>query len=129
MSEEVKTSAKITKPSAIVAIVGRPNVGKSTLFNRLVGKKEAIVHDEPGVTRDRHYGDVLSRGRRFTLVDTGGVDPESDDPMRRGIKRQIDVAISEADRARLDAVAEPEQAIVPYYTGKNIDFKAPRHRW
>lgn len=96
MSDEVKT-AKPLKSSAIVAIVGRPNVGKSTLFNRLVGKKEAIVHDEPGVTRDRHYGDVLSRGRRFTLVDTGGFDPESDDPMRRGIKRQIDVAISEAD--------------------------------
>ncbi|HVY46897.1 MAG TPA: ribosome biogenesis GTPase Der [Minicystis sp.] len=82
---------------AIVALVGRPNVGKSTLFNRLVGKKEAIVHDEPGVTRDRHYGDVTSRGRRYTLVDTGGFDPESADPMRRGIKRQIDLAIGEAD--------------------------------
>ncbi len=85
-------------PSAgIVAIVGRPNVGKSTVFNRLVGHKSAIVYDEPGVTRDRHYGDVLSRGRRFTIVDTGGFDPESDDPMRQGIKRHIDVAIAEAD--------------------------------
>lgn len=82
---------------AIVALVGRPNTGKSTLFNRLVGGRQAIVHDEPGVTRDRHYGDVVSRGRRYTLVDTGGFDPESDDPMRRGIKKQIDVAISEAD--------------------------------
>jgi GTPase len=82
---------------AIVALVGRPNVGKSTLFNRLLGRKAAIVHDEPGVTRDRHYGDVTSRGRRYTLIDTGGFDPESDDPMRRGIKRQIDLAISEAD--------------------------------
>ena len=83
--------------SGIVAIVGRPNVGKSTLFNRLVGRRSAIVHDEPGVTRDRHYGDGTSRGRRYTLVDTGGFDPESDDPMRQGIKRQIEVAISEAD--------------------------------
>jgi GTP-binding protein len=82
---------------AIVALVGRPNVGKSTLFNRLLGKKVAIVHDEPGVTRDRHYGDVLSRGRRYTLVDTGGFDPESDDPMRQGIRRQVELAIAEAD--------------------------------
>jgi GTP-binding protein len=81
----------------IVALVGRPNVGKSTLFNRLVGKKIAIVHDEPGVTRDRHYGDVLSRGRRYTLVDTGGFDPESADPMRQGIRRQVELAIAEAD--------------------------------
>ena len=78
-------------------IVGRPNVGKSTLFNRLVGRKVAIVHDEPGVTRDRHYADVTSRGRRYTLVDTGGFDPESDDPMRQGIRRQVEVAIAEAD--------------------------------
>ncbi len=82
----------------IVAVVGRPNVGKSTLFNRLVRRKEAIVHDEPGVTRDRHYADVTSRsGRIYTLIDTGGFDPGSDDPMRQGIKRQIDVAIEEAD--------------------------------
>jgi GTP-binding protein len=82
---------------SIVALVGRPNVGKSTLFNRLLGRKVAIVHDEPGVTRDRHYGDVLSRGRRYTLVDTGGFDPESDDPMRRGIRHQVELAIAEAD--------------------------------
>jgi len=84
-------------PGAIVALVGRPNVGKSTLFNRLVGRRVAIVHDEPGVTRDRHYGDVFSRGRRYTLVDTGGFDPESDDPMRQGIRRQVELAIAEAD--------------------------------
>jgi GTP-binding protein len=80
-----------------VALVGRPNVGKSTLYNRLVGRREAIVHDEPGVTRDRHYGDVTSRGRRYTLVDTGGFDPESEDPMRVGIRRQVELAIAEAD--------------------------------
>ncbi|WP_437990009.1 ribosome biogenesis GTPase Der [Sorangium sp. So ce145] len=96
--EDATADAPAPPPSAgIVALVGRPNTGKSTLFNRLVGKRVAIVHDEPGVTRDRHYGDVTSRGRRFTLVDTGGFDPESDDPMRQGIKRQIDLAIAEAD--------------------------------
>ncbi|KYF69785.1 GTP-binding protein [Sorangium cellulosum] len=97
-AEEAAADAPPPIPSAgIVALVGRPNTGKSTLFNRLVGRRVAIVHDEPGVTRDRHYGDVTSRGRRFTLVDTGGFDPESDDPMRQGIKRQIDLAIAEAD--------------------------------
>ncbi len=83
--------------ASIVALVGRPNVGKSTLFNRLLGRKVAIVHDEPGVTRDRHYGDVVSRGRRYTLVDTGGFDPESEDPMRRGIRHQVEIAVAEAD--------------------------------
>lgn len=81
----------------IVAIVGRPNVGKSTLMNRLCGRKVAIVHDEPGVTRDRHYVDMNLDGRPIVLIDTGGFDPTSDDPMRVGIKRQIDVAIEEAD--------------------------------
>jgi GTP-binding protein len=81
----------------VVAIVGRPNVGKSTLFNRLVGRKLAIVHDEPGVTRDRHYADAVVDDKPYLLVDTGGFDPTSDDPMRRGIKRQIDVALEEAD--------------------------------
>ena len=81
----------------IVAVIGRPNVGKSTLFNRMTRSKRAIVHDEPGVTRDRHYADVDAQGRRFTLVDTGGLDPTSDDPMTRGIKRQIDAALAEAD--------------------------------
>jgi GTP-binding protein len=118
--EQVEASAEeapstAAAPSAalpIVAIVGRPNVGKSTLFNRMVGKRRAIVHDEPGVTRDRHYDVVLSRGRHFTLVDTGGFDPESDDPMRQGIKRQIDLAIDEADVivCVLDASVPPTPA-------------------
>lgn len=81
----------------IVALVGRPNVGKSTLFNRLTRTRAAIVHDEPGVTRDRHYADVESLGRVFTLIDTGGLDPTSDDPMKKGIKRQIEAALEEAD--------------------------------
>jgi len=81
----------------IVAIVGRPNVGKSTLFNRLARRRLAIVHDEPGVTRDRHYADTMALGRRYTLVDTGGFDPDDDDPMKAGIARHVRAAIEEAD--------------------------------
>ncbi|MEZ4310090.1 MAG: ribosome biogenesis GTPase Der [Polyangiaceae bacterium] len=94
---EIEAAVRPPPPSGVVALVGRPNVGKSTLFNRLLGKKLAIVHDEPGVTRDRHYGDAESYGRRYTLVDTGGFDPGSDDPMRAGIRRQIEAALAEAD--------------------------------
>ena len=81
----------------LVAIVGRPNVGKSTLFNRLAGKHLAIVEDEPGVTRDRHYTDAEVRGRPFVLVDTGGFEPDSKDPLMAGVRDQVRLAISEAD--------------------------------
>jgi GTP-binding protein len=81
----------------LVAIVGRPNVGKSTLFNRLARRRLAIVHDEPGVTRDRHYADTSAFGRDYTLIDTGGFDPDSDDPMKAGIARHVKAAIAEAD--------------------------------
>ncbi len=81
----------------LVAIVGRPNVGKSTLFNRLVGRRAAIVHDVPGVTRDRHYGEVRWEDRRFTLVDTGGLDPEPGDELGAGVARQALVAVEDAD--------------------------------
>ena len=86
-----------TKALPVVAVVGRPNVGKSTLFNRLAKKKIAIVHDEPGVTRDRNYADTSAFGRDYTLVDTGGFDPDSDDPMKSGITRHVKSAIEEAD--------------------------------
>jgi GTPase len=80
-----------------VAIVGRPNVGKSTLFNRIVGGRPAIVSEQPGTTRDRHFGDSEWQGRRFWIVDTGGLVPESDDSMDRAIRQQVDFALSEAD--------------------------------
>jgi GTP-binding protein len=85
----------MTKP--LVAIIGQPNVGKSTLFNRLVGRRLAIVHDMPGVTRDRHYADAELRGRPYTLVDTGGFDPSGDDDMKQGIIAQLGIALEQAD--------------------------------
>ena len=84
-------------PKPIVAIVGRPNVGKSTLFNRIIGRKLAIVEDIPGVTRDRNYAEAEWEGNRFLLVDTGGFEPESDDPMYSKMRAQTTLAIEEAD--------------------------------
>src|ERR1700730_3888055 len=80
-----------------VAIVGRPNVGKSTLFNRLVGSRRAIVGDEPGITRDRLYGEAEWRGRHLRIVDTGGILPEDKDFIPMEIFRQAKVALQEAD--------------------------------
>jgi GTP-binding protein len=80
-----------------VAIVGRPNVGKSTLFNRILGGRPAIVSEQPGTTRDRHFGDADWQGRRFWVVDTGGLLPESEDSMDRAIRRQVEFALDEAD--------------------------------
>lgn len=96
----------------VVAIVGRPNIGKSTLFNRLVGARLAIVEDVPGVTRDRHYADTFLRGREIVLVDTGGFDPEDEDPMREGIARHVRAALTEADVVLcvLDATSPPTAA-------------------
>ena len=81
----------------IVAIIGRPNVGKSTLFNRLIGQRRAIVDDKPGVTRDRNYGHVTWAGNQFVLIDTGGYMPESQHMIDLAIKEQVEIAISEAD--------------------------------
>ncbi len=81
----------------LVAIVGRPNVGKSTLFNRLVEARHAIVHDDPGVTRDRVYGDVEWTGRHFSIVDTGGFVPHSAETFESAIREQVHIAIDEAD--------------------------------
>jgi len=84
-------------PTGIVAIVGRPNVGKSTLFNRILGLREAIVHDVSGVTRDRKYADAEWAGKQFTIIDTGGYVPDSDDVFEKAIREQAEIAIEEAD--------------------------------
>lgn len=82
---------------SLVAIVGRPNVGKSTLFNRLVGMRKAIVDDTAGVTRDRHYGKCEWCGAEFSVVDTGGYTSNSEDVFEAAIRRQVEIAIEEAD--------------------------------
>lgn len=81
----------------VVAIVGRPNVGKSTLFNRLLGKRKAIVEDFPGVTRDRHYAEVTRFPRPFLLIDTGGFEPASEDRLLTQMREQSQLAVEEAD--------------------------------
>lgn len=81
----------------VVALVGRPNVGKSALFNRIVGDDSAIVSEEAGTTRDRHFALAQWNGRDFWLVDTGGLVEDSDLPMDVAIKRQVRQAIAEAD--------------------------------
>ena len=88
-------SKKHAKP--IVAVVGRPNVGKSTLFNALAGEKIAIVQDTPGITRDRIYADVSWLDRNFTLIDTGGIEPESKDIILSQMREQAQIAIDTAD--------------------------------
>lgn len=85
----------MSKP--VVAIVGRPNVGKSTFFNYIVGKRISIVEDTPGVTRDRIYADANWRGMDFTVIDTGGIEPESEDLIVSQMRTQADIAISMAD--------------------------------
>ncbi len=85
----------MSKP--IVAIVGRPNVGKSTLFNYLAGERVSIVDDEPGITRDRIYADAEWRGRTFSIIDTGGIEPKTDDIILRSMREQAQIAIDTAD--------------------------------
>lgn len=85
----------MSKP--VVAIVGRPNVGKSTLFNKLIGQRLSIVDDTPGVTRDRIYGDCEWCGRKFSIVDTGGIEPSTSDPILSQMRMQAQLAIDAAD--------------------------------
>ena len=85
------------KNEPVVAIIGRPNVGKSTLFNRIAQKRKSIIHPQAGVTRDRVYETVNWAGRQFRLIDTGGYVPESHDTMESAIRKQVELAIAEAD--------------------------------
>ncbi|MEM1416518.1 MAG: GTPase, partial [Myxococcota bacterium] len=98
----------------MVAIVGRPNVGKSTLFNRLARQRIAIVEDVPGVTRDRHYADAMAYGKPYVLIDTGGFDPEAEDPMKEGISQHLRLALEECALVVcvLDGSMEPTSADV-----------------
>ena len=90
----------------LVALVGRPNVGKSTLFNRIVGKRLAIVQDVPGVTRDRQYAEAQQGAKRFRVVDTGGFTLKTDEQLVRAVREQAEAAVREADAVVLvvDAV-------------------------
>ena len=94
----------------VVAIVGRPNVGKSTLFNRFLGQRSAIVEDRARTTRDRLYGDTEWNGRRFVIVDTGGLELDPDDPIEARVQEQARLAIAEADVILfvVDAVSGPD---------------------
>ena len=80
----------------LIAIVGRPNVGTSLLFNKLIGKRLSIVEDTPGVTRDRIYGETDWNGRTFTLVDTGGIEPRTDDQILSFMRQQAQIAVENA---------------------------------
>ena len=93
---EDKATTAAAAPLPLVAIVGRPNVGKSTLFNRITGERRAITGDEPGITRDRIYGEAAWNGRRFAIVDTGGIVPDDDAVIPANILKQAGAAIEEA---------------------------------
>src|SRR6476661_3430809 len=117
--------------SPLIAIIGRPNVGKSTLFNRLTGSRKAIVGDEPGITRDRMYGEVGWRGETFRLVDTGGIVPDDEAVIPANIFKQASQAISES--AAIVWVADARAGITPLdeelasllrHTGKPIFIAA-----
>ena len=99
------------KGAPTVAIIGRPNVGKSTLFNRIVGRREAIVDDRPGVTRDRHFSSVEWNGQRFWLVDTGGMTAHAGDPLSRAVRSQVELAVAESDVVLF--VVDVEQGVHP----------------
>jgi len=101
-----KKSARETVDLPQVAIVGRPNVGKSTIFNRLTGQRKAIVGDEPGITRDRIYGVVEWNGRTFSVVDTGGIIPDDVADIPANILRQAEMAIQESQALLMVVDAE-----------------------
>lgn len=110
MKQAVKNTQSRSKP--LVAIIGRPNVGKSTLFNRLIRERKSIVEDVPGVTRDRIYADTEWDGREFSLVDTGGFDPSDEEIYPSLIKNQIRIAIEESDLILF--VLDGKEGVMPH---------------
>src|SRR5215471_15573320 len=106
-----KPEDKTAQVTPLVAIVGRPNVGKSTLFNRLIGERRSIVGDEPGITRDRIYGEVDWAGVWFSIVDTGGIVPDDDAVIPANIFKQAAFAIDDAQA--LVWVVDARQGMTP----------------
>ena len=108
----------------IIAVVGRPNVGKSTLFNKLVGQRLSIVEDTPGVTRDRIYCDAEWNGRQIIMVDTGGIEPRTDDKILAHMRAQAQIAIDTADvivfmcDVTTGVTAKRSMEAIGYYGGK-----------
>ncbi|HEV7681657.1 MAG TPA: ribosome biogenesis GTPase Der [Pyrinomonadaceae bacterium] len=124
-TEQTAESASVAQP--LVAVVGQPNVGKSTLFNRLIGQRRSIVGDEPGITRDRIYGEVEWSGKRFSIVDTGGIIPDDDAVIPANIFKQAGFAIDDAEAiiwvvdARLGMTPlDEELATLLRATGKRV---------
>ena len=100
----------MSKP--IIAVVGRPNVGKSTLFNKLIGERRSIVEDTPGVTRDRIYGETEWNGRQLVLIDTGGIEPKTNDIIPfYGIVEQISINVMEVIKTDIEGVVIIEPRI------------------
>src|SRR6185295_18307324 len=108
-TEQTAETANTVLP--LVAVVGQPNVGKSTLFNRLIGQRRSIVGDEPGITRDRIYGEVEWAGERFSIVDTGGIIPDDDAVIPANIFKQAGFAIDEAQA--IIWVVDARQGLTP----------------
>ncbi|MBR4296024.1 MAG: ribosome biogenesis GTPase Der [Clostridia bacterium] len=115
----------MSKP--VIAIVGRPNVGKSTLFNKLIGERRSIVEDTPGVTRDRIYGETEWQGKKLVIIDTGGIEPKTDDIILSQMKMQAEIAIETADviifmcDVRVGLVADDKEiAVMLKKSGKPI---------
>lgn len=108
---------------ATVAIIGRPNVGKSTLFNRIIGKRKALVHNQPGVTRDLNYEEVTAEGKKFLLVDTGGIIGVTSDPLHSLVQEQAEMAIDNADLVLF--LVDSQDGLLP--VEKELAVKLKRH--
>ncbi len=108
---------------ATVAIIGRPNVGKSTLFNRMVGRRKALVHNQPGVTRDLNYEEVEAEGKRFLLVDTGGIEGATSDQLHALVQEQAEMAIENSDLVLF--LVDSQEGILP--VEKELAIKLKRH--